>query len=223
MSNFIVNDIKRIFGSGNMISRLILINVIVFLAINLGNFFVILVSPDLGSAESVMMDFLRWIGPDAKLEHSYRLWAFVTYGFVHRGLLHIFFNMLWLYWLGRMLGEYLGDKKLLGAYLLGVIGGAVTYVGVTNLIYLIAPGNGVFVPGSPLIGASAGVMAVIFATATLLPDHTVRLIFIGPVRLKYLALGALILTSLLDLWSNTGGKLAHLGGAAIGYVYVRQL
>ncbi|MGZ3874558.1 MAG: rhomboid family intramembrane serine protease, partial [Mucilaginibacter sp.] len=76
---------------------------------------------------------------------------------------------------------------------------------------------------APLVGASAGVMAIIIATATLLPDYTISLIFIGPVKLKWIALFFIVIDFFGIVGPNAGGELAHLGGALMGFVYIRQL
>src|ERR1051325_428054 len=73
-----------------------------------------------------------------------------------------------------------------------------------------------------LLGASAGGMAVVIATAVLLPDYPIHLLFFGPVRLKYLALISFLLTSILDISENTGGKISHIGGALFGLIFMLQ-
>src|SRR5690606_31982283 len=113
-------------------------------------------------------------------------WTFITYMFLHAGFFHILFNMLWLYWLGRILIEYLNTERFLAIYFLGGIAGGISFVLAHNLVI----GLGYNSVGNGLVGASAGVMAVIFAVATLLPNFTISLFLIGPVKMKYLALGA---------------------------------
>jgi len=73
-----------------------------------------------------------------------------------------------------------------------------------------------------LLGASAGVMAVVIAIAVLVPDYMIHLMFLGGVKLKYLALASFILTSILDISQNTGGKIAHIGGALFGLLFMMQ-
>ena len=135
--------------------------------------------------------------------------------FLHEGLMHILFNMLWLYWLGKIFVEYVGSKRLVAVYLLGGISGGLLFT-LTPIIYPLSFSNTV------LHGASAGVMAVVVAIAVLLPDYMIHLMFFGGVRLKYLALASFILTSLLDISQNTGGKISHIGGALFGLIFMLQ-
>ncbi|MBD81258.1 MAG: rhomboid family intramembrane serine protease [Crocinitomicaceae bacterium] len=205
MSNFIVEDLKRILKGDNPLSKLILINVIVFIVDNLFGRFI---------------PFFEWLGlPGSAMEFIVKPWTLVTYMFMHGGFLHILFNMLWLYWMGRILLEYLGKRRVVSIYFFGGIAGGIAYLVAYNFMAL----TGDVAMGSGLIGASAGVMAVVIAVATLLPDYEVMLFLIGRVRMKYVGLGILILTSIIDFSINMGGKLAHLGGAALGYVFIRQL
>lgn len=205
----ITEDLKNVFtGSGNGLMRIILINVTVYLLVN------------------IMEEFMRLSGSGISLIYWLSLpgniilalthaWALITYMFLHQGLMHILFNMLWLYWLGKIFVEYIGSKRLIGVYILGGICG--------GLLFLLAAA--VFplqFYNSFLLGASAGVMAVVIAIAVLVPDYTIHLLLIGPVRLKYLALASFILTSILDISQNTGGKISHIGGALFGMLFTLQ-
>jgi hypothetical protein len=142
--------------------------------------------------------------------------------FLHAGIFHILFNMLWLYWMGQIFEEYLGNKRTIGLYLLGGLAGAFLFVLFYNIFPLFTQQPGL-VEGSTTVGASAAVMAVVIATATLLPDYTIFLMFIGPVRLKWIALFIVILDFLGIAGLNAGGEISHLGGALFGFVYIKQL
>lgn len=202
-------DFKNIFTqSGNGLMRIILINVIVFLLVN------------------VLGELLRFSGNGFSLVYWLSLpgnvilalthaWTIITYMFLHQGLMHILFNMLWLYWLGKIFVEYVGSKRLIGVYILGGISGGVLFL-IAAIIFPLQFYN------TFLLGASAGVMAVVIAIAVLLPDYMMQLMFFGGVRLKYLALASFILTSILDISQNTGGKIAHIGGALFGMVFMLQ-
>ena len=131
--------------------------------------------------------------------------------FVHTDLLHVLFNLLWLYWMGNIFLEYIGSRQLLFVYIMGGMCGGILFVLLSE-----------FINSSFLIGASASVMAIVVAIAVLLPEYTIHLMFIGPVRLKYVALISFILTTVIDLSQNTGGKIAHVGGALFGYLYMVQ-
>ena len=147
-------------------------------------------------------------------------WTLFTYMFTHEDFFHILFNMLFLYWFGQLIMDYLGSKKFVNIFVLGGIAGGVFYM----LIYNLLPFYQGQVAGSVLLGASAGVSAIIVAAATLVPNHSFMLLFIGPVKIKYIAIFYVIFKSFAGLdGPNAGGELAHLGGALIGYIYVLQL
>ena len=207
MANFVVEDIKRIFKGDNYLSILILINAGVFLVLNIA----LALSPS-----DIDLLILQNIGlPAGLLSSLTHFWTYFTYMFVHQGFFHLLFNMLWLYWFGRIMGDIYGQNRVLQTYLYGGLIGGLFYV-VLGLI----PGLPV---GSYLIGASGGVLAVMVATATLLPNYELSLLLIGPVKLKYIALVGFILSSVIDINQNFGGKAAHFGGAIFGLIYGMQL
>ena len=150
-----------------------------------------------------------------------RPWTIITYGFAHSlgDIFHILFNMLGLYWFGRVFNEYLGSDKLIATYILGALTGGVFYLIMFNTIPFFV--NNANFPG--MVGASAAVFAILMAVATLMPDYAFYLIFLGPVKVKYIAFFYIVVSFLGSVGPNAGGNLAHLGGAFIGYVYVKQL
>jgi hypothetical protein len=127
--------------------------------------------------------------------------------------------MLWLYSFGRIFLEYLDGRKLVAVYLLGGISGAAVYI----LSFNIFPVFSGVIAESVAIGASASVMAIVIAISAYVPDYTVQLFLFGRIKIKYLALGIFILTSVMDFSVNSGGKLAHIGGAFFGYFYTINL
>jgi hypothetical protein len=127
--------------------------------------------------------------------------------------------MLWLYWFGRIFLEYLDQRKLVAVYLLGGISGALVYI----LSFNIFPAFTDVVGESVAIGASASVMAIVIAIAAYVPDYTVQLFLFGRIKIKYMALAIFVLTSIMDFSVNSGGKLAHIGGAFFGYFYTMNL
>ncbi len=150
-------------------------------------------------------------------------WTIITYMFTHDlgGILHILFNMLVLYWFGRLFVEYLGSDKLISLYVLGGLAGGSLYLLAYNTVpYFVAQAQ-TFNIG--MVGASAAVDAIVVATATLLPNYTFFLLFFGPVRIKYIAAITVFLSFLGMAGENAGGNIAHLGGALIGFVYIKQL
>jgi membrane associated rhomboid family serine protease len=157
--------------------------------------------------------------PSPISEFITRPWTLISYMFMHdlQGILHILFNMLVLYWFGRLFVEYLGSDKLVALYVLGGIAGGLLYLLVYNTVPQFQGVN------ANLVGASAAVDAIIVATATLLPNYTFFLLFFGPVRIKYIAAIAVLLSLIGTYGDNAGGNIAHLGGALIGFVYIKQL
>jgi membrane associated rhomboid family serine protease len=151
-----------------------------------------------------------------------RPWTIVTYSFTHSlsDILHILFNMVGLYWFGRLFVEYLGSDKLIALYVLGGLAGAFLYLFVFNV--LPTPD---FLADSPrgMVGASASIFAIMTATAVLLPNYSFYLLFLGPVKIKYIAAVYIFISILGSVGSNAGGDIAHIGGALIGYVYMKQL
>jgi hypothetical protein len=141
--------------------------------------------------------------------------------FIHDGIFHILFNMLWLYWLGQIFEEFLGTKRTVGLYLLGGLSGAVLFI----LSYNIFPAftqSGVL-PGSAVVGASAAVTAVIVGAATIAPNYTIMLFGVLSVKLKWIAIFYIVVDFLGIVGPNAGGEITHLGGAIFGFVYVRQV
>lgn len=146
-------------------------------------------------------------------------WSIITYMFFHEGIFHILFNMLFLYWFGLLVNEYLGSRKLANLYILGGLAGAILYV----VMYNISPYFADVLDQSRMLGASAGVYAIVVGAATLAPNTTFQLILLGPVKIKYIAIFYVIIAFVNSAGSNAGGELAHLGGAAMGFMYIRQL
>jgi len=216
----ILGDFKNVFRrKDNTLVQIILINVVIFIVVNIILAFIQFSSDNYIAFGNKKFDLLRWLALPADLSRLlFRFWTIITYMFLHIGFWHILFNMLWLYWLGKIFMEYQGGKKFVATYFMGGISGGLLFI----ILYNLVPGP-FFETRAILFGASASVLAIVFATAALLPDYTIGLLFIGAVRLKYIALAALVFTTILDFAENTGGKIAHLGGALYGYLYVVQL
>lgn len=212
--NSIIDEIKDSFKTGSMLTRLIYINLAVFLAVKIVDiiFFLFSVnSPNL---------LVTWLAVPADVKQLiYKPWTVFTYMFLHQGFLHILFNMLWLFWLGKIFLEYLTGKQLLNVYLLGGLAGAGLYI----LSFNVFPAFQQVLNLSYALGASAGVLAVVVATAVYVPEYTVYLMFLGPVKLKYIAAVSVLLDVVFLMDGNAGGHIAHLGGALFGYLYISQL
>ena len=203
MFRSIYEDIQNTFRSGNMIHRIILINVGIWIAINL--LYVFTAHSGVGS---LYHEVLRNTALASEISTAIKKpWTLLTHMFLHKGFWHILWNMLLLLWFGRIVGDLIGDKKILPLYLYGGLFGA--------LIYMLAINNGL------AQGASAAVMAVVVAAAVVAPDYIMRLILIGDIKIKYIALVIVFLDVIGTAGNvNTGGHYAHLGGAAFGWIYI---
>lgn len=209
------DDIKRTFHSGNSLIKLIYINIGVFLLVSLAAIIGFLLSNPAVSEITIA----QLAVPASLKTLLIKPWTLLTYMFTHKDIWHILFNLLWLYWFGRIFLEYLDQRKLVGVYILGGISGALVYV----LSFNIFPAFTGVVSESVAIGASASVMAVVIAISAYVPDYQVNLLLLGRVKIKYMALAIFVLTSVMDFSVNSGGKLAHIGGAILGYIYALNL
>ena len=209
------DDIKNTFSHGSNLTRLIYINAGVFILITISAVIGFLIkNPD------ISYKFISLLSvPSSFKALLLKPWTVITYMFVHKDIWHILFNMLWLYWFGTIFLEYLDQRKLVAVYLLGGIIGALVYI----LSFNIFPAFTGIVAESVAIGASASVMAVVIAISAYVPDYTVQLFLFGRIKIKYMALAIFILTSVMDFSVNSGGKLAHIGGAFFGYFYTINL
>lgn len=215
----ILNEIRYSYKQGSVLTKLIYINLTVFLLIRLLPFvlwvFGALESPQQGAS------MLQYVSvPSAPSDLLLKPWTLLSYMFVHYDFLHILFNMLCLFWFGRLFLDFMKPSQLLGVYIYGGLGGALAYLVSFNLVPVFIS----FAPSSILLGASASALAILFAVAAYSPNHQIYLMFIGPARLKYIALVYLLIDLVgMTTMENTGGHLAHLGGALVGYLYVASL
>ena len=210
-------DVKREFSYGNMVTRLIIINLVFFVLINLVKILMYVygggVLPD--SYETVLHFFC--ISSDWKHDLLHP-WTVFTSMFLHEGFWHILWNMLFLYWFGRIVGDFIGNHRVFPIYLLGGLTGALIFFLSANFL----PYGGEATRYA--LGASAGVMAIVVAAGVISPDYIMRVLLIGDVKLKYIV----VLLLFLDLMSiaqdsNTGGHFAHLGGAFFGWFFITRL
>jgi membrane associated rhomboid family serine protease len=193
------------------------------MAINLIAFFILLISRvvmTLSGFGAVYKEGLKWIMMPASLPTlAKQPWSIFTYFFLHEGLFHILSNLLFLYYFGLLIHQYLGSRKLTNLYILGGVFGAGFYV----LMYNIAPYFSGAVDTSFMLGASAGVFAVVVGAATLAPQTTFVLFLLGPVKIVYIAAFYVLLSFANSIGENAGGEIAHLGGAMLGYGYIVAL
>jgi len=200
---------------GGMLTRLVWVNAAVFVLLmtldvvdQLGGGVVSAVLP----AEGARTFATSW-----RLEVlAKRPWSVLTHMFTHQGVWHIAMNMLLLFWMGRVYQGEVGSRRLLSTYLAGGLAGFAAYFLITN-------GFKPLQSGTYALGASASVMAIFGAIATLRPELKFNLILFGPVSLKHLFWGYVVLDYFgLSRGVNAGGNVAHLGGAFFGVMLVLQ-
>jgi len=218
MANQVIEDIKFKIRSGNPITRLIIINIVVFLFISILRILSFL------SGESGIMNTIEgFVMRNLSLPLSFegvihKPWTLITYMFTQFKVRHILWNLITLYWFASILSDFTNARKIIPLYLLGGVAGGI----ITILLFQFIP---VFQTslGAPLIGASAGVTAIIVAAATLIPNYKMNLMFVGAIKLIYVAM-FVIFIDVLDLssYDNMGGNLAHLGGALMGFIFITQ-
>lgn len=210
----ILDEIKKSFKSGSALTKLIYINLAVFLAVKIISVFITLLQLN------TTFSFVNWLAVPADINNLiFKPWTIFTYMFLHQDFLHILFNMLWLYWFGLIFLSYFDEKKLLSVYIAGGLSGALLYILAFNVFPLFTQ----VVPISYALGASASVIAIVIAVSVYAPNHTIHLMFLGPVKLKYIAVVTIIIDILSIASSNAGGHIAHLGGALFGYLYISQM
>jgi membrane associated rhomboid family serine protease len=216
----LLDDLKNAFNKpNNSLYQLIAINIVVFVITG-----VIMVFSKLsGFPQAWILTYENIAISSVITEFIYKPWTLITYMFAHdleqqgfRVIFHILFNMLALFYFGQLIMEYLGSKKVLSLYVLGGVAGGLLYLLLLNTV------PALMVP-SYLVGASAAVYAIVVAAATLLPDYTFFLLFLGPVRIKYIAAVYIFISFLGSVGDNAGGEISHLGGALIGFIFIVSL
>ena len=145
----------------------------------------------------------------------FKPWSLITYGFLHGSFSHLFWNMIMLFYFGNILVNYFGDKRLLNVFFNGILFGGIIYIISYNLFPVF---TGV---SSKMIGSSAGVMAILFYITSYNPNHTIRFFFVN-IKLLYIAVFLLLMDIIKIPVDNSGGHIAHLGGALIGFLMFRS-
>lgn len=205
--NLILSTIKQAFADQkNPINKYIAINAFVFVAL--------LISAAFYFLGDIPNPFKMWVMEYFSLTANWKVfllkpWTFFSYAFIHEKLFHLLFNMLVFHWFGNLIIEYLNKNRMLFIFWAGVLGGGILYA--------------LFFDGNQLIGASAGIMALVIASATLLPNYEIVLAIFGRIKLKYVGLAYLVIDLISMMGSNAGGSVAHLGGALIGFLTIKQI
>jgi len=215
----LTDEFKNVWTKpNNGLMQIIVINLSVFVVINL-----LYVGLAVSGEREVYGTIAQFIYIPAPIEKFlWRPWTLITYFFTHQNPLHILFNMWVMYSFGLIVKDFLGNTKVIALYLFGGIAGGIAYLICFNTIpYFIA-----LTPELGMLGASACVYAIVVAAATYKPDLEMHLLFFGPIKIVYIAIGVIIL-SFIGVGSSSsnagaGGNLAHLGGALIGYIFIKQ-
>ncbi|AFM03829.1 putative membrane protein [Bernardetia litoralis DSM 6794] len=205
--------------SNNVLMRIIMINVALYLTFAL----FILIAKFTNMAAIMEYTYKVFYLPPSFEEFIYRPWTLLSYGFMHslkgfNGILHILFNMLVLYWFGQIVVSEIGSNRFLGLYIWGILAGGVAFLLIFSFVPFFAAQKTM-----GLVGASAGVYAIVIAAGTLMPNVKMNLFIIGEVSLKWIAIAYVVLSFvMLAGGDNAGGDIAHLAGAGIGYLFVVQ-
>jgi len=215
----ILDEFKLTFQRGTSLTKLIYLNIFVFLAIRIYYVIYYLFTPESLRIQLPELSILKWLSVPTDISKLIIMpWTIITYMFLHYDFIHILFNMLWLYWFGKIFLQHLSQKKLLTVYILGGIAGAVLFI----LFFNVFPAFQTIIHDATALGASASVIAIVISISFYIPNYAISILFFGPVKLKYIA----IITILIDIISitaeNPGGHIAHLGGAIFGIFFIFQ-
>ncbi|MEN8224564.1 MAG: rhomboid family intramembrane serine protease [Bacteroidota bacterium] len=212
-----IEDLKRFFRDSSILPRLIIINVGIWVLVQL----VFVFGWAFNRADiTIEWSILEYFALPASLESlMVRPWTLISYMFLHTSFWHILFNMLWLYWFGKIFTQYLNQRQLLSTYIFGGLAGGLLYIITFNIL----PVFGEALPMAKALGASASVMGIVMAISLYVPNYTINLIFFGKVKIFYLALALFIIDFFMIRHGNAGGHIAHIGGAVYGFLYVYYL
>jgi membrane associated rhomboid family serine protease len=217
MFNSILDDIRSVFRVGNMIKKLLLVNFMVFIAVQIVYILLFLTLGYNGLHADYFQAIVRFLAiPADVFTLLWRPWTLFSHMFLHQDIWHVLSNIIWLSIFGTIVGDLIGDRRVLPIYLMGGLAGAVMYMVSANL----APS---FI-GDYALGASAAVMAFAGAALILAPDYRVMLFLLGEIKLKYIVL-VMVLLDLVGFAgrSNAGGHAAHIGGFVFGVLFVYRL
>ena len=206
LTNLYQNFLQR-----NIVERIIILNVVIFILTYLINTLSFLFQID----GNIVMTWFS-LQPDFELL-LYKPWTIISYGFLHAGFFHIVFNMMVLYYFGNLFLDFFNSKQFLTYLFLGIISGGLIYMTSYNFL------PGLQTQNSLLVGTSAGVMAVVIGIASHIPQYSLRFRFIGNIKLLYIAVALIVLDVVQIPAGNAGGHLAHLGGSLIGFLLTTYL
>ncbi|MDR3251954.1 MAG: rhomboid family intramembrane serine protease [Tannerella sp.] len=207
----IFTEIAGRYKAGSILAKYIYINAAVFILIRLT-----MVILDMMLIDSHFAVYLQ--APSSLPLLAHRPWTVFTYMFVHLEFLHVLFNLLWLYWFGKLFLQFFTGRQFGGLYVLGGLAGAALFLLTYNTLPILMK----TADFSFLTGASASVMAIVFAVSFYRKDYIINLLLIGRIRLIYIAIGVLLIDIIALTSENAGGHIAHIGGALLGVIFATQ-
>ena len=209
----IINKLINEFKNANILYKLIYLNVGIFLLYNIlsviSSLFILDVGPSLE----------KLILPSNTSTLIKQPWSIISYMFFHKTFIHLLFNMIWLHFAGKLFLDYFNEKQFFSTYILGGLCGGILFI----LSFNYLPAFEIANQNAKAMGASASVLAIMFAISTHIPNYRIQIPFIGMIKIKYLALSLIILDVISIPKGNAGGHIAHIGGALFGYIYAKQL
>ena len=205
MLNSIIDDIKYQFNTGNTVTRIIILNVAVFIVAAILHAYL--------QTTAYWNPIIDNIGLSANpKEFIYKPWTFITHMFVHVGFFHVLWNLVGLYTFGRITGDLLGDKKIVPLYFISGLFGAIVFIVSSLLLHT---------ENSLAYGASAAVLGLAMVAATIAPDYIIRLLFLGDVKIKFIVAFFIFIDIIgIPQGDNTGGHFGHLGGMLGGFLAI---
>ena len=217
----VISNIEAFFKRGTILSNLIAVNILCFLLIKVVGIGLLLFNVH----TPFLIENLHL--PAELMQLAYKPWTLITYMFTHTGFWHILFNLLWLYWFGQLFLSFFGPRSLGSLYVLGGIAGGLLFI----LAYNLFPYFRGMISLSYLVGASASIMAIVFAVSFYKPNYEMGLLLIGRIKIIYIAL-LLLLVNIISLQTttpqgqtllnNAGGFFAHLGGFLVGMWFASE-
>ena len=220
MANSFFDSLSYKYKRQDLVMKLIIINVSIFALINVVNVFFKMGNTNINASTPVDLYIIKYLVlPSSLSSYIIQPWTIISYMFWHQGIWHILMNMMMFYVFGSLFQEYLGSKRLLQVYLWGGISGGFLFILLFNLLPAFHP----YINISTLAGASAAVMAIISAAATLLPKYEMSVFGIFFIRLPFIALFFALMSMLSMAGSNAGGEIAHVGGALFGFLYIKAI
>lgn len=209
----IIHKLINEFKNANILYKLIYLNVGIFLLYNIlsviSSLFILDVGPSLE----------KLILPSNTSTLIKQPWSIISYMFFHKTFIHLLFNMIWLHFSGKLFLDYFNEKQFFSTYILGGICGGILFI----LSFNYLPAFEIANQNAKAMGASASVLAIMFAISTHIPNYRIQIPFIGMIKIKYLAIALIILDVISIPKGNAGGHIAHIGGALFGYIYAKQL